>query len=117
MKRSQAFIEHQNKLIEKSAAKEKEMAQRSERSIKTAKLEAEYKLNEAEDKRKESLHQAAESDEKVNSLKKELSGLRQAWGSSNSTKNTEYKALMKADHLKLEQEVSKASKAAFEEGE
>jgi len=26
MKRSQAFIEHQNKLIEKSAAKEKEMA-------------------------------------------------------------------------------------------
>jgi hypothetical protein len=59
-------------------------------------------MRDAEDKRKESLHQAVEAEEKVSSLKKEISALKQAWGISNHTKNSEYKALMKADHLKLE---------------
>jgi hypothetical protein len=69
--------------------------------IKTAKKEAEDKMNDALDQKKVSLKQAEESDDKVNSLKKEMSGLRQAWGNSNSTKNGEYKALIKADNLKL----------------
>lgn len=70
--------------------------------IKTAKKEAEDKMNDALDQKKVSLKQAEESDDKVNSLKKEMSGLRQAWGNSNSTKNGEYKALIKADNLKLQ---------------
>lgn len=84
--------------------------------IRTAKLEAEGKMRDALDQKKEFQHKSSDSEDKVNSLKKEMSGLRQAWGASNLTKNTEYKSLMKADNVKLAQEVVKATKLAFEEG-
>lgn len=59
----------------------------------------------------------AQADEQIFSLKKEMSALKQAWGASNSTRDGEYKALMKADKLKLNAEVEKAKHIAFVEGE
>lgn len=64
MKRSQAFIQHQNKVIEKAALKEAGLLKRQDLLIKTAKREAEDKILDAENNLKEMRKKAIESDEK-----------------------------------------------------
>ena len=64
MKRSQAFIQHQNKVIEKAALKEAGLLKRQDLLIKTAKREAEDKILDAENNFKEMRKKAIESDEK-----------------------------------------------------
>lgn len=103
MKRSQAFIQHQNKVIEKAALKEAGLLKRQDLLIKTAKREAEDKILDAENNFKEMRKKAIESDEKSVELKRELSGMRQAWGISNSTKEKEIRMIKKADELRLQQ--------------
>lgn len=103
MKRSQAFIQHQNKVIEKAALKEAGLLKRQDLLIKTAKREAEDKILDAENNLKEMRKKAIESDEKSVELKRELSGMRQAWGISNSTKEKEIRMIKKADELRLQQ--------------
>lgn len=64
MKRSQAFIQHQNKVIEKAALKEAGLLKKQDLLIKTAKREAEDKILDAENNLKEMRKKAIESDEK-----------------------------------------------------
>jgi 5'-deoxynucleotidase YfbR-like HD superfamily hydrolase len=85
--------------------------------MKTAKREAEDKIKEAEDNLKEMRKKVAESDEDQVKVKRELSGLRQAWGISNSTKDKEIRMIKKADELRLHEQVERAERTAFEEGE
>lgn len=101
MKRSQAFIQHQNKVIEKAAKKELDFEKKQDLLIKTAKREAEDRIKEAEDNLKEMKKKVAESDENQMKLKREISGMRQAWGVSNSTKDKEIKMIKQADALQL----------------
>lgn len=70
--------------------------------VKTAKREAEDRILEAENNLKEMKKKVAESDENQIKLKRELSGMRQAWGVSNSTKNREVEMIKKADALNLQ---------------
>lgn len=70
--------------------------------VKTAKREAEDRILEAENNLKEMKKKVAESDENQIKLKRELSGMRQAWGVSNSTKNREIEMIKKADALNLQ---------------
>jgi hypothetical protein len=70
--------------------------------VKTAKREAEDRILEAENNLKEMKKKVAESDENQIKLKRELSGMRQAWGVSNSTKNRELEMIKKADALNLQ---------------
>lgn len=59
----------------------------------------------------------AESEEKQIKLQREISGMRQAWGVSNSTKEKEMRMIKKADAENLQQQVERAQRVAFEEGE
>jgi len=85
--------------------------------IKTAKREAEDKIKEAEDNLKATKVKTAESEEEQMKLKREISGLKQAWGISNSTKEKELRMMKQAEARNLQQQVEKAQRVAFEEGE
>lgn len=117
MKRSQSFIEHQNKIIAKAEEKQKELAKKAEKDMNSLKRESREKVRAVEDKVDELKKSKYEKEEKIGSLQKEISGIKQAWGVSNKTKDLELAALKKADASKLTQAVEKATKASFAEGE
>ena len=85
--------------------------------MKTAKREAEDKIKEAEDSVKQMKLKKAEAEEKQIKLQREISGLKQAWGVSNSTRDKEIRMIKQAEALNLQQQLEKAKRQAFEEGE
>lgn len=117
MKRSQAFIQHQNKVIQQAAKKESDLQKRQDMLMKTAKREAEDKIKEAEDSVKQMKLKKAEAEEKQVKLQREISGLKQAWGVSNSTRDKEIRMIKQTEALNLQQQLEKAKRQAFEEGE
>lgn len=85
--------------------------------MKTAKREAEDKIKEAEDSVKQMKLKKAEAEEKQVKLQREISGLKQAWGVSNSTRDKEIRMIKQAEAHNLQQQLEKAKRQAFEEGE
>ena len=80
-------------MIEREAKKEADLLKRQDLLIKTAKREAEDKIKDAEDNLKQMKMKTAEAEEKQTKLQREISGMKQAWGVSNSTKDKEIRMI------------------------